>query len=213
MSHRVATHLAPTPRAPRWLRALVALLAVAAVAGVATTVWALRNGGGPGALAPAPAEESATTEVLVPKITVGTITGTLAEPAAAEVADQVSEVVSDYLAWAYLGDYPRTDWSSAPPGFSALAARGYQRDARRLPGLTNQALGATVESVVPTDESIQVDVFAPKGELSGATAHYRLRFTTESASGSAALTAQGRLVLSPVGTGWQVVGYYAEEAR
>ncbi|MFZ2501464.1 MAG: hypothetical protein WAW88_02160 [Nocardioides sp.] len=183
----------------------MSLVAVLVLAGTGCT----GDADGPAA-GPSPSSSEAAAPEDLTDVSVGQVTGQIDPGAAESVAAEVGDLVDDYLDWAYLGDYPRTDWSTPAPGFTPRAQRALQRD---LLLMTNAAEGADLTAVTSDERVVSVDVFAPRGTPAGATARYRVTFTTESAAGEQQRIARGRLILSPAATGgWEIVGYYAGEA-
>jgi hypothetical protein len=119
----------------------------------------------------------------------------------------VSRVLSRYFEAAYLGgDYPRTDFSDALPGFSRGAVR---RAAGDRPLLTNSAVGAVTESVVPRVKTARIDLFKPRRVVAGLTARFRLVFLQERVKGrDRRVTVKGRLLMSRTKRGpWEIFGY------
>lgn len=144
------------------------------------------------------------------RVEVGEVAGKLAKAPAREVAADVAEVVDRWLDAAYVGgDYPRSDFGNAFPGFTKDAAAL----ASRQPGLmSNKAVGADVEEVKATRRVISVDLLAPKGKVAAATAHVNLVFDL---TGDKARTDQirGRVVLTRSKGGWQVFGFDIERGE
>ncbi|MEI2812049.1 MAG: hypothetical protein V9F00_18230 [Nocardioides sp.] len=206
MRHRGATASPPPSRTRRSLRGALVLLLIGALVGLAVVGYtALRSGDKAKSQEPSSAPSA---EPVVTNVALGKVTGKLDETRAQEVSDQVAGLVTGYLEWAYLGDYPRTDWGT-PPGFTARAAKQFAKDMRRYPGLTNQPRGGEITQVSEVVEQLTVDILAPKGDPAGATGRYKVTFQADSAAGSQVVMASGRLVLAPVDGTWQIVGYYA----
>lgn len=134
----------------------------------------------------------------------GVLAGKLPASRRTSIARQVGAVVDGWFEAAYLGgDYPRTDFADAFPGFTAGAARLARRD-RAL--LSNASVGGRVEEVTVTSRTVRVDVLAPKGRVAGATARFRLDFTTEGTF-ARRVVVHGRLMLTHGRTGWRVFAY------
>lgn len=147
---------------------------------------------------PPPAPPLATT------VTVGVVKGRMAEERAGRAARHVARVVDGWLDAAYVaGDYPRTSFADAFPGFSPGAAEQAARDERLM---TNADIGARIESATAKVRRVTVDLLATRGAARGATARVKLVFVTE---GQAArrVTVTGRLALTPTADGWQVFAY------
>ena len=135
------------------------------------------------------------------RVEVGEIVGKLAKGPARDVAADVAKVVDRWLDAAYVGgDYPRSDFGDAFPGFTKDAAAL----ASRQPDLmSNKAVGEKVDEVTATRRVVRVDVLAPKGKVAAATAHVNLVIDL---AGDKARTDQirGRVVLTRSNGGWQV---------
>lgn len=211
MRHRGASASPRPSRARRLLRALLVVVLAGACAGLAYVGFAALTGRDPAH--PTQPAATPTEDPIVTNVAVGKVTGKLVEPQASEVTAELGGLVRDYLEWAYLGDYPRTDWSTPPPGFTARAGTLFLKDMRKLPGLTNQPRGASLTKVSQVTENITLDVLAPRSELAGATGRYTISFQADDASGSTVVTAQGRLIMAVVDGSWQIVGYYAGESQ
>jgi hypothetical protein len=134
----------------------------------------------------------------------GVVVGKLPAVRRRAIARQVGEVVDGWFEAAYLGgDYPRSDFADAFPGFTSGAARLARRD-RSL--LSNASIGKRIEEVTATNRTVRVDVLAPNGRVAGATARFRLGFTTTGGF-ARRVVVHGRLVLTHTRTGWRVFAY------
>jgi hypothetical protein len=144
------------------------------------------------------------------RVEVGEVVGKLAKRPARKVAADVAGVVDRWLNAAYVGgDYPRSKFGDAFPGFTKDAAAL----ARRQRGLmSNQAVGDRVDSVTATRRVVRVDLLAPKGKAAGATAHVNLVIKL---AGKVKRTDQirGRLVLTRSGDKWRVFGFDIERGE
>lgn len=155
-------------------------------------------GGGASASTPA-AKPSVET-----RVSFGKITGALGRPVRDRLATDVQSVVDGWLDAAYVdGDYPRTDFADAWPGFTRGARAEARRDAELM---SNAGIGADVEGVEPVGRALRIDVLAVKRRPVGVTAHVILKFDTAGASAERVKVA-GRLYLTRTGQGWQVFGY------
>lgn len=146
----------------------------------------------------------------------GKVRGRLGPAKADAVLAAVTTAVEAWVAGAYGGDYPRTDFDPAFAGFTPDA----RRLALRQPDvMSNAAVGAGLETVEVTERRIRVDVLGVDGRAAGATARVRigLRLTggsggsdgsDGSGGGERTESVTGRLLLTPVkGGGWQVFGF------
>jgi hypothetical protein len=135
----------------------------------------------------------------------GVLAGTLAPRARRAVAAEVGKVVDAWFEAAYLGgDYPRRDFSDAFHGFTHGAARLARRDRAQM---SNATIGARVDEVVPVRRTVRVDLLSPRRRAVGATARFRLEFTT---AGDLArrVVVNGRLALTRTKAGaWRVFAY------
>lgn len=135
----------------------------------------------------------------------GVITGRINVQRRRAVLARVSTVVDRWFEAAYLaGEYPRTDFSRAFPGFTPGAVRLARKDAAIL---SNKAIGRRVDEVVAQRKSVRVDVLSPRGFARAATARVELVFTTEGDL-RRRYVVHGRLMLTRHPSGlWKVFGY------
>lgn len=136
---------------------------------------------------------------------VGVVTGKLQPPRRKALAGRVGKIVDAWFDAAYLdGDYPRTRFGDAFPGFTRDAAALARRD-RDL--LTNARLGARIDGVVALRKSVRVDLLSPGRHPVGATARFRLAFRT-SGDLERRVVVSGRLMLAKSRAGvWKVFAY------
>jgi hypothetical protein len=144
------------------------------------------------------------------RVELGEVAGQLGKRPARKVAADVAGVVDRWLNAAYVGgDYPRTKFGDAFPGFTKDAATlaGRQRGL-----MSNQAVADRVETVTATRRVVRVDVLAPKGKPAGATAHVNLIIKL---TGEVKRTDQirGRLVLTKPHDKWRVFGFDIERGE
>jgi hypothetical protein len=135
---------------------------------------------------------------------VSTVAGVLPKRRRKAVARDIGRVVDRWFEAAYLGgDYPRSSFRNAWPGFTAGARDLAHRD-RRL--TSNAQFGERIDGVRATAKNVQLDVFSPNKKPSGATARFRLVFrTTGNAERRVLVT--GRLVLTKARGKWKVFGF------
>lgn len=134
---------------------------------------------------------------------VGQVAGKLGPKKRKRVLRQVTEVVDGWLDAAFVeGDYPRSDFTDAFPGFSDGAAR----QATGVGGMSNTNLGPKVSGVDVVKRWVRVDVLAPGGKPAGATARVVLVMDL-SGEVERRHRIKGRLVLRPAGGGWEVFGF------
>jgi hypothetical protein len=141
-----------------------------------------------------------------PRATVATVTGRLGASGRAALAEAVGTVVDHWLDGAYLGQFPRADYSAAFAGFTPGAAAKAHRD---LALMTNAGISNRIDQATATRKAISLDVLAIRQRAVGVTAKVDLAFTTTGAlSGAQRVT--GTLDLTPAGNGWKVFGYEIE---
>jgi hypothetical protein len=136
---------------------------------------------------------------------VGVVTGKLQPPRRKALAGRVGKIVDAWFDAAYLdGDYPRTGFADAFPGFTRDAAALARRD-RDL--LTNARLGPRIDGVEALRKSVRVDLLSPGRHPVGATARFRLAFRT-SGDLERRVVVTGRLMLAKSQAGvWKVFAY------
>ena len=135
---------------------------------------------------------------------VGVVTGKLQPVRRKALAHRVGEIVDAWFDAAYLGgDYPRTGFADAFPGFTRDAAALARRD-RDL--LTNARIGQRIDGVVPLRKSVKVDLLSPGRRPAGATARFRLEFLTTGGL-ERRVVVNGRLMLARVHGAWKVFAY------
>ncbi|HQR28328.1 MAG TPA: hypothetical protein PLP61_14900 [Nocardioides sp.] len=153
----------------------------------------------PSASAPAPLQTTAR---------LGRVEGTVDRAQRARTVAAVSSVVDGWWDAAYVGgDYPRTDFSDAFPGFTPGAAKDAAADLRLM---SNAEIGERVDAVTARTRRVSVDVLGVKGRPVGATARVRLAFTT-SGERKGRVTVTGVLRLTKTDAGWQVFAYDVSE--
>ncbi|MBA2956629.1 hypothetical protein GON03_01175 [Nocardioides sp. MAH-18] len=142
-------------------------------------------------------------EVVVTDLGFGAVEGRLPRARRDALASEVQAVVDEWVDAAYLGDYPRTDFSAAWAHFTPGARRQAERDAALM---SNSDIGAKIDGVEAETRRVRLDVLAVRQRPMGVTAHVVLRFAT---AGSMAqeMRVAARLYLTEGDQGWQVFGY------
>ncbi len=144
------------------------------------------------------------------RVEVGEVAGKLGKRPARQVAADVAGVVDRWLDAAYVGgEYPRSKFGDAYPGFT----KGAAALAGRQPALTsNRTIGGRADSVTATRRVVRVDVLAPRGKVAAATAHVNLVIKI---TGKVKRTDQvrGRLVLTKANGRWRVFGFDIERGE
>ncbi|MDF1603732.1 hypothetical protein [Nocardioides sp. YIM 152315] len=186
--------------------------AVAATVGTALAATLALAGCSGGDDDPAGAPDGATTAstgaddapAVETQVSFGEVTGKLGGARRDRLSADVQAVVDGWLDAAYVGgDYPRTDFDQAWPGFTSGARAEAKRDAGLM---SNRDLGADIDGVEPVGRAVRIDVLAVKRKPVGVTAHVILKFDTTGAT-SERVKVAGRLYLTKGGQGWQVFGY------
>lgn len=137
----------------------------------------------------------------------GEVRGRLPRAAARAVVTEVTAVVDGWIDGALGGHYPRTDFGDGLAGFTPDAAA---LAVKQSTVLTNASIGADLEQVELVERVVRVDVAAPKGRPAGATARVRIRLVLD---GERTDVVSGRLLLTPIGGGWQVFGFDLARGR
>lgn len=131
------------------------------------------------------------------------VSGHLDHPVKAELKTEVNEAVDGWFEGAFLGEFPRDDYTAAFEGFT----RGARKDALAdLALLSNQKIADRIDSVVAGNRRVRLDVLAPKGQPSGVTAHFVLDYFTHGDLEDH-LRVRGSLYLTPQEDTWRIFGY------
>ena len=126
----------------------------------------------------------------------------------AKVLDGVTAVIDPWFDEAFLGEFPRSDFSSAFAAFTRDAAA----DARARPRPPQQpAIADQIDSATATNRRVRLDVFAPDGHPRGVTANFVLDFDT-TGDLEEHLRVHGALYLAKDKGEWKVFGYDVDEA-
>ncbi|HRK47422.1 MAG TPA: hypothetical protein PK324_17450, partial [Nocardioides sp.] len=125
------------------------------------------------------------------------------------VKDRVAEVVDPFFDGAYLGEFPRSDYTGAFATFTEGAAADAQGD---LDIMSNAAIADQIDSAEATKRRVIVNVFAVQGHPKGATAHFYLDFDTTGDLESS-MRVRGELYLAKVKGQWKIFGYDVDEAE
>lgn len=142
---------------------------------------------------------------------IGRVDGRLAKGDREPLRARVTTAVDAWIDGAYGGDYPRTDFSGAFASFTKQARVRAKADSALL---SYARIGGRVESVVPVQRRVVLDVLAVEGKVVGVTAKVRLAFDvtgpltdgrtrTDRVTGSLFLTYDR----SGGAPGWRAFGY------
>jgi hypothetical protein len=180
---------------PVWVAALLIGLLMGGCSG--------NNEGTSSSKEPAGSADGGTTVPL--QAEVGKVAGRLKPAAAAAASAGVTKVVDGWFESAYIGgEFPRTDFTDAFPGFLPGAAKDAVKDAALM---TNEMIGGDIDRVTADLKQVKVDVLAADDRAAGATARFTLVFTT-TGSYAKQVSIRGQLFLTRNGKkGWQVFGY------
>jgi hypothetical protein len=121
----------------------------------------------------------------------------------------VDEALDPWFDGAFLGDFPRSDWSAAFAGFTRDAAADAQ--GRDLDLLSNAAIGDQIDSATAIRRRVRLNVFAAKGHPRGATAHVVLEFRT-AGDVAESMSVRGDLYMVKEKGQWRVFGYDVDQA-
>ncbi len=198
------------PLSAQGRRLLAALLGAALLAGASAC-----TGGHQASPAPSPSrlpsQPTGTAATLRPRpvalhVRVTRVHGTMSQHARTALAHVAGRAISTYFHNAFLGHYPRSDFSDAFASFSTGAAQKARHD-RDL--LTNAGLGHDTVAVVPKRQSAYLSVLAPGRVPAGITADIDLVLLVDHAhTPDQAVTVKGRLLLTRRSSGgWQIFGY------
>ena len=155
-----------------------------------------------------PSSPSASTHSAAPevrtRVSLDRVPGRLPADVRRRVQRQVGDVVDRLFDAAYVaGRYPRNNFHDAFPGFT-LGARAQAHHDKAL--MTNQPLAKHIDGVRATQRLVWIDVLPARGRAAGATARFRLEFTTTGKERKS-VAVRGRLFLTPGPNGWKVFGY------
>lgn len=159
----------------------------------------------PGSSSEASEGTSHSVEEVATTATIARVTGKLGKGGREALKEKVASVVDRWLDAAYVsGDYPRSGFAGAFPGFT----KGAAADARKDVGLmSNAAIGKKIDGVDARNRRLRIDVLAVHKKAVGVTARFVLDFDT---SGQLARSERvnGRLFMTwHHGKGWRVFGY------
>lgn len=144
------------------------------------------------------------------KASVGQVAGKLGKGKRRKVLADVTAVVDGWLDAAYVeGDYPRSDFGNAFPGFTKGAAKLAAKDRRTM---SNARLGKRIERVEVVKRNMKIDVLAPGGKFAGATARVML-VVALGGEVERRDRIHGRVLLTPTKGGWRVFGFDVRRNR
>ncbi len=190
------------------LHALPARAGVAAalVLVLATTSCSGDESPEPDEPAPAQATAAGSSFEIQTKTTVAHVAGKLSNGDRKRLSDSITRVAQRWFNAAYVaGDYPRSNFDDAFPGFTT----GARADARRDKNLmSNKKIGEQISDVTPTRSRLWIDVLSPRKRAVGVTARFELGFRTEGDLARDVIV-KGRLLMTrKQGQGWKIFGYH-----
>ena len=153
---------------------------------------------------PPPPEPSQSSEQVALRVT--TAPGGARQLTSAERTDieaAIGEVLSEYVASAFLGDFPRERFLDSFGGFTSGAAELAAQD---LEVLTASRVGDAT-SVQPTALDAELFIGVDDGEVFGATAHVDFTFDATMDDTTQQVTLAGRLVLGEQDGTWSVFAF------
>jgi hypothetical protein len=126
----------------------------------------------------------------------------------AKVLAGVTGVIDPWFDEAFLGDFPRSDFSAAFSAFTKDAAADAQRD---IDLLSSSGIAEQIDSATATNRRVRIYVFAPDGHPRGVTANFVLDFDT-TGDLEEQLRVHGALYLAKDKGEWKVFGYDVDQA-
>lgn len=135
---------------------------------------------------------------------IGEIRGRMWVKPRAALVKNIATIVDGWFEAAYLGNYPRRDFTRAFPRFTSGAAKQARAD-RKL--MSNAGVGDRIDSTQARTKVVRVDVLASNKRPAAVTARVQLVFQT-TGDYERRITVDGRLFLtrSKAGT-WRIFGY------
>lgn len=184
--------------------AIVLFLALVAAGCTGGDDGAERPGGADGSPAAPQSTDDGRTFQIETRTTMGRVVGRLGPKDRRRLQRTITGVVQRWFDKAYVGgDYPRSDFRDAFPGFTP-GARDRARGDKLL--LTNKGIGSRIDGVTPTRSRLRLDVVSVRTRPVGVTARFQLRFRTEGDL-TRRIRVKGRLMLSRQDSGWRIFGY------
>lgn len=119
------------------------------------------------------------------------------------VETEVGDVLSRYVAGAFLGDYPRQDFIGSFEDFTPRAARSAATHIEVLTGTGFEDASSVRASALRA----RLSLFAPPDGVMGATAAVDFRFEVTQKGTTSAARLRGRLLLVRERGAWSVFGY------
>ena len=127
----------------------------------------------------------------------------LDEETRARLESEVSDVLADYVAGSFLGDYPRGDFVQGLSDFSNIAAEQAGGDIE----LVTAARFGQADSVRATGLEAELSFLVVDEEAVGVTAWVEFEFEVEDGASATTATLRGRLSLDRGNERWSVFAY------
>lgn len=140
---------------------------------------------------------------VVVETAVARVHGTLPVAQRRRLETQAGRLIGRYLSAAYLGQRSTPGHRGAFPGFTPDARRLALRDV----STASDAALTWADEVRPLGAVAFLSVVALEGRAVGATARLLLRMAASDDRREREVAVRGRLLMTPVGKGWQVFGY------
>jgi hypothetical protein len=137
--------------------------------------------------------------------TMGQVVGRLSKHDRKRLSASITPLVQRWFNAAYVGgDYPRSDFRDAFPGFTAGARLEARHD---LELMSNDSIGMRISGVTPKASEIALDVLAVRKKAVAVTARFRLAFRTQGDL-ERRVGVRGRLLLTRAKPGWRIFAYH-----
>lgn len=162
------------------------------------------EGGDAGSQPPLPSGDPSTFQIET-TTTMGQVVGRLSKPDRKRLSESITPVVQRWFNAAYVGgDYPRSDFRDAFPGFTSGARTEARHD---LALMSNDSIGGRISGVTPKTSEIALDVLAVHRKAVAVTARFRLAFKTKGDL-ERRVGIRGRLLLTRAKPGWRIFAYH-----
>jgi hypothetical protein len=188
-----------------WARRCAGLvLALTAASGLAACQSPADPSASPERLSRDDAQVSLASHPVETRTKIHRVFGRLPDARRKAVRVQVGRVVDAWWDASYLGgDYPRSSFPQAFPGFTRAAEKRARSDKALL---TNQTQGPDIDAVTAKHRTIALDILATGRQARTVTASFVLRFETEGDK-AGTTTVRGRLFLVREHGEWRIFGY------
>lgn len=153
---------------------------------------------------PAQSTQDATSFEIETRTTIGKQVGRLHPGDPKALVETMTSIVQRWFNAAYVGgEYPRSDFRDAFPGFTPGARDRARRD---IDLMSNKGIGQRIDDVTPTQSRVWLDVLGVRKKAVAVTARFRLKFETEG-DYERKVRVHGRLLLTRQDGRWRIFGY------